>query len=270
MISARPSGAAKYLLTDPCSLCAQSVADPLRPQGDGWGLGFYEDGRLKVVKSEKPIYEEYWRFKSLVDGLRSNIIVAHVRRASNPRGLPIEMLISIENTQPFSYGNYVFAHNGIIMIPDEASDLLGEWRQRIRGLNDSEVYFWYVIREIHEGRSIQKALRNFEDDLWRVWRGGRCRNSGKGRPYMGLNMILSDGENLYAYCKYDEDLDGAAKSLCYRDQPAMQMVYIADHERLVVASEKTNVEENWRPLKSGHLISGRIEGGGVRVHMEEI
>ncbi|MCX8171413.1 MAG: class II glutamine amidotransferase, partial [Candidatus Bathyarchaeota archaeon] len=220
--------------------------------------------------SEKPIYGEYERFKSLVEGVKSNIIVAHIRRASNPRGLSMEKLISIENTQPFSYGNLVFAHNGVIMISDEVSNLLGEWKQMIRGLNDSEVYFWYIVKELHEGRSIRQALRNFEEDLWMVWSEGHGKYAGKIRPYMGLNMILSDGSSLYAYCKYDESLNGATRSLCYRDQPAMQMAYIASSDRLVVASEKTNAEEDWRPLKSGQLISGKIEDGRVKISLEAI
>lgn len=270
MISIDCSEAIRYLLTDPCSLYAQSKADPSRLQGDGWGLGFYVEGCLRVIKSEKPVYEEYERFRSIVRDIKSNIVVAHIRRASNPRGLPPERIISIENAQPFSYGNYVFAHNGIITIPDEMASLLGKWRLMIRGSNDSEIYFWYVIKEIHEGRNIKQTLKKFEEDSWRTWYETRGKNLNKGRPYIGLNMILSDGVNLYAYCKYDEKLDGAARSLCYGDQPAMQMAYIADKKKLIVVSEKTNIEESWQPLRSGQLICGRIEGDEVRICIEEI
>ncbi|MEM2369649.1 MAG: class II glutamine amidotransferase [Candidatus Bathyarchaeia archaeon] len=199
LLSNRPCSAFRYLFGDQCSLFAQSKADPSRLQGDGWGIGFYASGCLRVIKSERPIYEERERFKSIAGSIESNIIVAHVRRASNPRGLPREKLISVENSQPFHYENYVFAHNGTIMIPDEVKGLLGEWRLRIRGLNDSEVYFWFIIKELHEGGSIAEALRNFEKDLWRVWFEVRDKHPGKTRPYMGLNMIFSDGERLYAY-----------------------------------------------------------------------
>lgn len=270
MISVKPSDAVRYLLGDSCSLFAQSKADPLRLQCDGWGLGFYTNGCLRVFRSERPVYEEHYRFKAIVEGVKSNIIVAHIRRASNPRGLPKERLISIENIQPFSYENYLFAHNGTITIPDEMSSLLGEWRLMIRGLNDSEVYFWYIIKEIYEGRSLKEALRNFERDLWRVWHEAREKHPDKNRPYIGLNMVFSDGIHLYAYCKYDEILDGSARSLCYRDRPAMQMVYLADGDRLVIASERTNDEEDWKTLRSGQLISGRIEDCTVKVGIEDV
>ncbi|MEM1550919.1 MAG: hypothetical protein QXX56_04220 [Candidatus Bathyarchaeia archaeon] len=45
--------------------------------------------------------------------------------------------------------------------------------------------------------------------------------------------------------------DGAIRSLCYGDQPGMQMTYVASSGRLIVVSERTNIEEEWKPLRSG-------------------
>ncbi|MBS7654123.1 class II glutamine amidotransferase [Candidatus Bathyarchaeota archaeon] len=270
MLSVKPSNALKYLISDPCSLYAQSKTDPRRLQGDGWGVGFYINGSLKTVKSEKPVFEEYERFGYIVNSISSNVIVAHVRRASNPRGLPKEKLLSIENSQPFCYKNYVFAHNGVINLPDEMANLLGDWQPNIKGLNDSEVYFWYIMKEISEGRSISEALRNFQRDLHRVWLENRDKYPDKDSPFIGLNIIFSDGEKLYAYCKYDEERDGRATSLCYSDQPAMQMSYIYSPEKLVVVSEKTNLEEDWQPLMSGHLIIGQVVNEKVGINVQKI
>ena len=270
VISVEPSNASKYLVHDPCSLYVQSKVNPRIVQGDGWGIGFYVNGFLRLVKSEKPIFEEHERFKELVSKISSNIIVAHIRGASNPRGLPKKKLISIENSQPFGYRNYVFAHNGVINLPDEIAALLGDWRFNIRGLNDSEVYFWYIMREITRGKTLSEALKSFQEDLLRVWLENRERYPNKDRPYIGLNIIFSDGEKLYAYCKYDEERDGEAASLCYGDQPAWQMVYIHDSTRLVIASEKTNREEEWKPFKSGQLIVGRIVDGEIKISLEMV
>ncbi len=270
VISVEPSNASKYLVDDPCSLYVQSKVNPKRLQGDGWGIGFYVNGFLRLVKSEKPIFEEHERFKELVSKISSNIIVAHIRGASNPRGLPKKKLISIENSQPFGYRNYVFAHNGVINLPDEIAALLGDWRFNIKGLNDSEVYFWYIMREITQGKTLPEALKSFQEDLLRVWLENRERYPNKDRPYIGLNIIFSDGEKLYAYCKYDEERDEGAVSLCYGDQPAWRMVYIHDSTRLVIASEKTNREEEWKPLKSGQLIVGRIVDGEIKISLEMV
>ncbi|MBS7606524.1 class II glutamine amidotransferase [Candidatus Bathyarchaeota archaeon] len=270
ILSLNPSVVGGYLLSDPCSLYVQSRVNPARLQSDGWGLGFYESGMLRLVKSERPVYEEFEFFKSVVESLRSNIIVAHIRRASNPRGLPRSMLISVENSQPFGYGNYVFAHNGVIMLPDEMASLLGDWRNKIRGLNDSEVYFWHIIKGIFEGKSLKEALIEFQETLHKVWLENHRKYLDRDRPYIGLNMIFSDGNKLYAYCKYDEERDGRTKSLCYGDQPAMQMVYVTSANKLIVASEKTNAEETWLPIRSGQLLVGEVVGGRVKVSMEEV
>jgi len=67
---------------------------------------------------------------------------------------------------------------------------------------------------------------------------------------------------LYAYVS-DERLDAEISSLCYGSRPGMQMVYIADREKLIVASERTNLEEEWKPLPSGQLLTGCIKDGEV-------
>ena len=270
MLSVEPSTARKYLLEDPCSLYAQSKVNPKSLQSDGWGVGFYLNGAPRLIKSEKPVYTEYERFASAVEAARSKIILAHIRRASNPRGLPKERLISIENSQPFTYGRYIFAHNGAILIPDEVIAYLGEWGSKVRGLNDSEVYFWFLVREIEERKAtLPEALKSFQRALSSLWEKHREDHPNFNRPYRGLNLVFSDGERLYAYAKY-EDGKAASKSLCFKDQPALQMSYIASPNRLVVSSEKTNREDPWRPLRSGELLTGWVSEGRVLTSIERV
>jgi predicted glutamine amidotransferase len=269
LLSVEASDARKYLLEDPCSLYTQSRKDPRRLQGDGWGIGYYENGSAVVVKSEKPVYMEHERFVSAIDHARSKIILAHIRRASNPRGLPRERIISMENSQPFTFEKYIFAHNGTITIPDEVAECLEDWRQRIRGLNDSEVYFWFIMKEVSQGADVASALKRFKSTLEALWRDVRKRYLEKSRPYVGLNSIISDGENLCAYCGYDEK-DRRGRSICFGDQPVFEMCYLLDEERLVVTSEKTNLEEDWKPLRTGELLIGRTVGQKVRVEILKI
>jgi len=267
MLSVKPSDAHKYLLKDPCSLYAQSKIDPKRLQGDGWGIGFYENGSPIVIKSEKPVYLDYENFSFIVQRAKSRIIIAHIRRASNPRGLPREKMISKENSQPFTFGKYIFAHNGTITIPDEIAEALGEWRRKIRGLNDSEVYFWFIMKELNDGADLPSALKNFKAILEDIWTEVRERHPDKSRPYVGLNCITSDSKVLYAYCRYDKN-DETGKSLCFRDQPVFEMSYSISKERLVIASEKTNREENWTPLRNGELLIGRIVNNEISIEIK--
>jgi len=269
MLSVEPSDAVKYLLEDPCSIYAQSKKDPKRLQGDGWGIGFYENKNSILIKSDKPIYMDYEDFSSTVQRARSRIILAHIRRASNPRGLPKERMISPENSQPFTYGKYIFAHNGTITIPDELAETLGEWKNKIKGLNDSEVYFWFIMKELAEGNGLSVALKNLKATLEDLWIEVREDHPDKSRPYVGLNIVLSDGESLYAYCGYEEN-DKLSRSLCFGDQPVLEMSYLLSKEKLVIASEKTNREEDWKPIRNGELLIGRIVGNEITIEIKKV
>jgi len=268
MLSVKASNARKYLLEDPCSIYVQSRVDPSRLQSDGWGIGFYVEGVPKVIKSEKPVYREYEKFASAAQIASSRVVLAHIRRVSNPKGLLREQLISIENSQPFSYEKYIFVHNGAINIPDEVAERLGEWKGRVRGLNDSEVYFWYVAKEMTKGASFQEAIERFKKVLSVLWQRRR-EKCDHDRPYIGLNVLFSDGERLYAYCKYDSE-DESKLSLCLKDQPYFRMSYLADSACLVVTSEKTNHEDKWQVLKSGQLLTGQVFRDNIKISLQEI
>jgi glutamine amidotransferase len=268
MISNEPLSAEWYLVEAECSLLQQSRADPERLQGDGWGIGYYVDGASCAVRSEKPIYVEVDRYKSVALNTRSKIILAHIRKASNPRGLPSEKLLSIENSQPFFFRNILFVHNGTINIPDEASELLGNYKGMIKGVNDSEIYFWFLVKSIDDGESVEAALIGFEDALQKLWRDCFQSHPKKRRPYVGLNAIFSDGEKLYAYCRYSEE-DSDSPSICLRDQPVFQMCFLPGNP-LVVASEKMTKSDEWIPLKSGQLLTSWAKGTKVEHRVEMI
>jgi glutamine amidotransferase len=268
MISSEVSSAERYLVEVECSLLRQSCKDSKRLQSDGWGIGYYIDDLAYTIKSEKPIYSEVEKYRSIAFQTRSKIILAHIRRASNPKGLPREKLISIENSQPFSYRNILFSHNGTINIPDEISELLGEYKQMIKGVNDSEIYFWFLVKSLEEGKNVPTTLKNFEDMLQNLWLKHSQKHPDKRRPYVGLNIIMSDGKKLYAYCRYSEE-DDISRSICFQDQPVFQMCYLRGNP-IVVASEKMTKEDDWLLLENGQLLIAEVEGSIVRDRIEKI
>lgn len=268
MLSVNASNAWKYLITDPCSLFIQSKADTRRLQSDGWGIGFYTAGVPTVIKSYKPIYFEYKNFVSAVKKAHSRVVIAHIRQASNPRALPREKLIAIENTQPFNYNKYIFAHNGTIFIPDEVTKHLGKWKLRLKSLNDSEVFFWYIIKELKKGVSFIKAATKFVELLSILWKKNKNRYN-HDRPYIGLNVLLSNGKKIYAYCKYSEK-EATKLSLCLKDQPLFQMSFFANSKHLIVTSEKTNSEDKWQCLKSGQFLTGQLYKNKIKISFREL
>lgn len=268
MISDVPMSAEKYLVDLECSMLEQSRIDPNRPQSDGWGIGYYEHDLPRVVKSERPVNSEVERFRSAALTARSRIVVSHVRAASNPRGLPRERLISPENSQPFHYGRFLFAHNGTVNLPDEVADLLGDYRAMIRGINDSEIYFWFLVKELAAGRNLSLALINFEDTLRELWNKYSSRHPDKRGPYVGLNVIFADGKRLYAYCRYSKE-DERFTSICLRDRPVFQMCYLPGTP-FIVASEALTRNGGWLPVKNGQLLVAEARGGAVGHVIEDL
>jgi len=243
----------KYLIDDECSLLIQAKVGR---QGDGWGIGYYVGGKLKVFKSAKPVYEEEELFRRMCSEIRSNIIVAHVRKASNPRGLPREELIGVRNSQPFYYGNYLFVHNGSIYVPDEIIGRLGRYKSLIKGVNDSEVYFAYLMKEWEELKDPLRAITTVEKGLWDA-----LRKSGKTLkvPYSSLNTIFSDGRKLYALTLYLKD---DKLSLCYKDSKYFELAFKAADEHLVVASERTD-NGRWNRLDNGEILIAEVNNGRI-------
>lgn len=109
---------------------------------DGWGIGFYADGRAQRVvnatratSSEGTISNE---FATAVEAARSDVIVGHLRRASS--GAQHDP----ENNHPFLLQflgyDWLFAHNGT------ARKELVPWKNRllVRATNDSARVFEFL------------------------------------------------------------------------------------------------------------------------------
>ena len=246
VLSLKPINPSEYLIGAPCSLLTQAE---MGFQGDGWGIGYYENKCLKVFKSFKPVYEEKELFSKVCGSLRTNLFIAHVRKASNPRGLPREKLIGLENTQPFRHNNLLFAHNGSIKALNVV-EKLGEYKQLIRGVNDSEIYFVLFLKywNLYQP-NILKIIRSIEKDLQDSVKEGE-------KPYSSLNAIFSDGEKLYAVNRYIEGKN--LKSLCYKDSEYFRMVYRYNGSSMVIASEKLDNKCEWRSLSDGEILIAEV------------
>src|SRR5262245_715513 len=83
-------------------------AKPFRSFGkkhsDGWGVGWYVDGK-PVIKKEPLSASDSHHFPPAAAEAWSSTIVTHVRKAT-------EGATTRENCHPFSYGKWIFAHNG--------------------------------------------------------------------------------------------------------------------------------------------------------------
>lgn len=105
-----PRSVAALMLDPPQSLLVQSYAPRRQKHGlmnaDGWGAGF-DDGVPRRWRSDKPLWGDA-SFASVAPALRSGCVVAAVRSATI--GMPIEPSASA----PFSDGQWLLSHNGVV------------------------------------------------------------------------------------------------------------------------------------------------------------
>jgi glutamine amidotransferase len=107
----RETSVSSLVLEPPCGLRVQSYAPRRQKHGllnaDGWGVGFFDGSTPRRWRSSAPLWGDV-SFDSIAPALRSQCVVAAVRSATV--GMPIEA----SATAPFSDGNWLLSHNGVV------------------------------------------------------------------------------------------------------------------------------------------------------------
>jgi glutamine amidotransferase len=106
-----PRSVASLMLEPSSGLLVQSYAPRRQKHGlmnaDGWGVGFFDRGAPRRWRSAAPLWGDA-SFASVAPALSSGCVVAAVRSASI--GMPIEPSASA----PFSDGQWLLSHNGLV------------------------------------------------------------------------------------------------------------------------------------------------------------
>lgn len=143
----------------------------------GWGIAAYGDVGLPAPVTERFPEAAFSdsRFVSATD-LRGRIFNVHVRRATLGG-------LSTQNTHPFEFGPYSFAHNGTIK---GYRRLLRPGFGEPQGETDSECFFLRLVGDFNPATPI-RSLRSTIAAIV------------AGHTFSGLNFVFSDGIRLYAY-----------------------------------------------------------------------
>lgn len=263
-LTTREDRAAPWLVKTERSLLAQANASPETAQRDGWGIGwFLPEGRPKVVKGVRGAFEagERERFHQAAEAAAPPLVVGHLRHASNPLGLPSEALIGLDNSQPFESHAALFAHNGSIPLPRETKPFLGVHEKDVRGVNDSEVLFWLLVRNAEEVGDPLRGYVHTVEDLVRVQIAARV----PGAPaFSGLNVLYAPSPaELWAFCLWTGD---HGCGLLDRGRPYYGMTYRATPHTLLVGSEPFDREHGaWTTLANGQYLHARTDGAHLAV-----
>ena len=107
----RQTSVSSLVLDPPHGLAVQSYAPRRQKHGllnaDGWGVGFFDDATPRRWRSATPLWGDV-SFDSIAPALRSHCVVAAVRSATV--GMPIEA----SATAPFTDGQWLLSHNGVV------------------------------------------------------------------------------------------------------------------------------------------------------------
>lgn len=183
-----------------CELLGLSFAQPLSADfslsefeshdadnADGWGLGWYPDQSLAIVK-EPTMWErsQHSGFLKSYQGLHSRIYIGHVRHQTTG-SLPTHA-----DTHPFARElagrEYCFAHNGTIEGPYWELPL---GRYRPIGGTDSEFLFCHLLEEI--ARRDNDFLSKPAGWVWLHDHLSLLNQRGR------INCLLADGQRLFCY-----------------------------------------------------------------------
>jgi gamma-glutamyl hercynylcysteine S-oxide hydrolase len=107
----RETAVSSLVLDPPQGLRVQSYAPRRQKHGlmnaDGWGVGFFDGATPRRWRSAAPLWGDV-SFDSIAPALRSHCVVAAVRSATV--GMPIEA----SATAPFTDGQWLLSHNGLV------------------------------------------------------------------------------------------------------------------------------------------------------------
>jgi glutamine amidotransferase len=164
----------------------------------GWGIGFYQAG--EVLLRRRPIDErQEIDVANLAKDLRADVLIGHVRAATVGN-------LRTENTHPFRYRQWLFAHTGTIngypRLRERLSESLPEFlRRNVRGDTDSELLFHLFLSFLHDAGDLgdapvdpsatRKAMRSTLSLSERL-------RAEEGAAAQEMNLLVTDGEHMVA------------------------------------------------------------------------
>jgi glutamine amidotransferase len=210
----------------------------------GWGVGWYHGGRPTAKKEPLPAHESQVMAQAAAH-VDSEIVVAHVRYATCGA-------LTRENCHPFSYGKWLFAHNGGLDRRSLVKRLDDRHRAALEGETDSEVFFHWILQNIEREADVPAGL---QASLPAV------------QGYTGLNFLLSDGKTLYAFRDASErhnyyslyalarnPLDGQLEQFRSTEVGALLLSKALRGEKAFLVCSERLTSEDWKPLELGHLL----------------
>ncbi len=234
---------------------------------DGWGVGYYVAGAPHIIKSSEAAITDVL-FRRVSGIVSSETVIAHIRKATQGQ-------LTILNTHPFQYGNWVFAHNGNIAEFGGRRDALKKriaprLQRFILGDTDSEVLFYLLLTHIAQRAELHRpgcdidavaeAARDTVDEITSIT--GPFYHQNDGPPHETyLTFLLTNGSTMLAHHGGKDLYYSTYKTLCsQRDlcpsfsQECEQKTQTGFVNHLILSSEPLQGENVWLPMIPGQMV----------------
>jgi len=270
IITKKPTVRTDILCDSGKALLKQADAVKGRFQDDGWGMAYFTRGSKPLaLKSAGAARAEKAAFRraALAASSGSNVLLAHLRDASNPEGLSRSRLLGLKNTQPFCGNGFAFAHNGTLYIPNEIKTTLGKYSGFVKGINDSEVLFWQIMKMMDAYGTADQAIEMALDEINTIWLSCKKRYPQRNAPYSGMNIMLADSKNLWVLCHHKK---GWAK--CALLTPGWEFGRLAwrrEKDSLVFSSEPLDAGY-WNKLSDLDLVKVSLAKGKLELKIKKM
>ena len=251
-----------------CALAEEQAVLRVAPGSvpDGWGIGFYQAGEVLLRKRPMGAQGEV-DFLELTRDLRSDALLGHVRAATVGN-------LRQENTHPFRYRQWLFAHSGtverFIAVRGRILESMPEFlRRNIRGDTDSEHLFHLFLAFLFDSGKLEDADLDVGTavDAMRTCLTLLDRIVAEvGGEQSGLNVVATNGRMLVAtrrgrplHIRRRHGIKDCTvcRPLAERSGRTAKAV---DHDTLryvIVASEAHEISAGWEEIPEGSIVGVR-------------
>ena len=220
------------------------------PHSDGWGITFYDGKGCRSFRDPLPSCQS--EVAKLVKNypIKSQAVISHIRQAN--RGG-----VSLENTHPFGrelWGkNWTYAHNGQL---SDYEDKITSERFLPIGQSDSELAFCWLLDQM------AKQFPSQPEDSKQLFEflNQQCDYL---RSFGVFNMLLSDGEFVFAYCT--NNLCWITRRAPFGKAKLIDTDMVIDFQKettpydvvTVIATKPLTNDEAWQKMGCGGMVMFR-------------
>lgn len=253
----------RSLISADNALMRQSEEHP-----DGWGVAYYVEGFPHVVKSVSSAVSDSL-FRRVSGVVSSETVLAHLRKATVGE-------LSIINSHPFQYGNWIFGHNGQIPNFEQYREQMLQkvspvYRRFILGDTDSEVLFYLLISNMARYFDVDRKGADIDDvidatratvDEVRDIVGRDCYDADQEDEddEFFLSFVLTNGHMMLAHQGGKQLYYSTYKTMCPErgECPSFSQACEAATEsgfvnHFIVSSEPLHGENVWLQMQPGEV-----------------